>query len=36
MIVYVAEVGENCILGAEFCLQTEINEVFRSAILEFL
>jgi len=34
MIVYMAEIGENCILGADFCLQTGIGEVFRSAILE--
>jgi len=34
MIVYVAEIGENCILGADFCLQTGIDEVFKSAILE--
>jgi len=34
MMVYVAEIGENCILGADFCLQTGIDEIFRSAILE--
>jgi len=34
MIVYVAEIRENCILGADFCLQAGIDEVFRSAILE--
>jgi len=34
MVVYVAEIGENCILGTDFCLQTGIDEVFRSAILE--
>jgi len=34
MLVYVAEIGENCILGADFCLQTGIDKVFRSAILE--
>jgi len=36
MIVYVAMIGENCILGADICLQTGIDEVFRSAILESL
>jgi len=34
IIVYMAEIGENCILGAVFCLQMRIDEVFRSAILE--
>jgi len=34
MIVYVAEIGENCILGADFCLQTGIDEVFKSVILK--
>jgi len=34
MIVYVAEIRENCILGADFCLQTGLDKVFRSAILE--
>jgi len=30
MVVYVAKIGENCILGTDFCLQTGIDEVFRS------
>jgi len=34
MVVYVAEIGENCILEADFYLQTGIDEVFRSVILE--
>jgi len=36
MVVYVVKIGENCILGADFCLQTGIDKVFRSAILESL
>jgi len=34
MIVYVAKIEENCILGADFCLQMGMDEVFRSAMLE--
>jgi len=34
IIVYVAEIRENCILATDFCLQTGIDKVFRSAILE--
>jgi len=29
-----AEIGENCILGADFCLRTGMDKIFRSAILE--
>jgi len=36
MVVYVAEIGENCILGADFCLQIGMDEIFRSVILESL
>jgi len=34
MVVYMAEIGKNCILEADFCLQTGITEAFRSTILE--
>jgi len=34
MVVYVMEIGENCILGTDFCLQTGIDEIFKSSILE--